>query len=167
MPERQNHSKEQDHSPTSEAEALDETELRIVAELQRDGRITTQALAKVVEASEVTVRKKLRRLFADEIVRVVGIVDPLKVGVQSPALVGIKVERDRLREVTQHLCAHPSVRYVVSTTGSFHLYAEVIAETNQELGWLLSDIGEIPGIVDTETALILNIWKQTWDWRVT
>ncbi len=167
MPNRPKHSKDHDHSADSKVGELDETELRIVAELQRDGRITTQALAKIVEASEVTVRKKLRRLFADEIVRVVGIVDPMKVGVQSPALIGIKVERDQLREVTKTLRDNPSVRYVVSTTGQFHLYAEVIAETNQELGWLLGDIGEIPGVIDTETALILNIWKQTWDWRVT
>jgi Lrp/AsnC family transcriptional regulator for asnA, asnC and gidA len=148
-------------------EELDGVDRQIVAELQRNGRITTQALAAQAGVSEVTARRRLRRLQADGTVQVAAGVDPFHVGVHSPALVGIKVQRDRLREVAERLAAHPNVRYVAASTGTFHLYAEVMASSNDELGRLLLDeIGTIEGVIDTETALILRIYKQPWDWTI-
>lgn len=146
---------------------LDEVERGIVVELQRDGRITTSALAQRVGVSEVTARRKLRRLRSEGIVQVVASVEPFRVGVESPAMVGIKVERARLDDVAQALCRHPAVRYVAAATGNFHLVAEVMATTNQELGQiLLEDIMRIEGVIDTETSLILRIYKQNPQWRI-
>lgn len=146
---------------------LDDVERQIVAALQHDGRITTHALAKRVGVSEVTARRKLRRLLGEGIVQVVGAVNPFQVGFDSPALVGVKVDRNRFDEVAEALCSHPAVRYVVAATGTFHFFVEVMAPDNHELAdLLLNDIGSIPGVIDTETALILRIYKQTWDWRV-
>jgi Lrp/AsnC family transcriptional regulator for asnA, asnC and gidA len=139
---------------------LDPVERQILAELQRDGRISTNALAKRVGVSEVTARRKLRRLLGGGIVRVLGAVDPFDLGLESPALVGIKVDRAKLDEVAQTLSRHPSVRYVAAATGAFHLYIEVMAPTNMQLSeFLLDDLGAIPGIIDTETSLILRIYK--------
>lgn len=146
---------------------LDPTERIIVTELQRDGRVTTNALAKRANVSEVTARRKLRRLRDEGIVQIFAAVDPFQVGVQSPALVGIKVERDKLHDVAATLCHHPAVRYVAASTGNFHLVIEVMASTNHELATILLDeIGVIDGVIDTETSLILRIYKQTWDWQI-
>lgn len=143
--------------------ALDTVERRIIAELQQDGRISTNALAQRVGVSEVTARRKLRRLRGDGIVHITCAVDPFDLGVESPALVGIKVERFRLEEVAQTLARHPSVRYVAAATGAFHLYIEVMAPHNQKLSeFLLDQLGSIPGIIDTETSLILRIYKESW-----
>jgi Lrp/AsnC family transcriptional regulator for asnA, asnC and gidA len=147
---------------------LDDVERRIVAELQTDGRITTSALAQKVGVSEVTARRKLRRLLDERVVQVTGGVDPFLVGVKSPALVGVKVERARIDQVAQELCRHPAVRYVAAATGTFHLLVEVMATTNQELGVILLDeIMSIEGVIDTETSLILRIYKQNAQWRLT
>jgi Lrp/AsnC family transcriptional regulator, regulator for asnA, asnC and gidA len=152
------------HGPRQELDGVDR---QIVAELQRNGRITTQALAVVAGISEVTARRRLRKLQADGTVQVAAGVDPFQVGVNSPALVGIKVQRAHLHKVAQRLAAHPSVRYVAASTGTFHLYAEVMASSNDELGRvLLDEIGTIEGVIDTETALILRIYKQPWDWTI-
>jgi DNA-binding Lrp family transcriptional regulator len=62
--------------------------------------------------------------------------------------------------VAQTLSGHPAVRYVAAATGAFHLYIEVMAATNMQLSeFLLDDLGSIPGILDTETSLILRIYK--------
>jgi Lrp/AsnC family transcriptional regulator, regulator for asnA, asnC and gidA len=146
---------------------LDDVERGIVVELQRDGRITTSSLAQRVGVSEVTARRKLRRLRDEGIVQVIASVEPFRVGVESPAMVGIKVERARLDEVAKALCEHPAVRFVAAATGNFHLLAEVMATTNQELGQiLLEDIMRIEGVIDTETSLILRIYKQSPQWRI-
>jgi Lrp/AsnC family transcriptional regulator, regulator for asnA, asnC and gidA len=146
---------------------LDDTERQIIVELQRDGRITTNALAKQVGVSEVTARRKLRRLQAEGIVQIAAGVDPFRVGVQSPAIVGVRVQRDRIEEVALKLREHPSVRYVAASTGNFHLTVEVMAASNEELSrFLLDEIVRIDGVIDTETALILRIYKQMWDWEI-
>jgi Lrp/AsnC family transcriptional regulator for asnA, asnC and gidA len=148
-------------------EELDGIDRQIVAELQRNGRITTQALAALVGVSEVTARRRLRKLQAEGVVQVAAGVDPFQVGVDSPALVGIRVQRSRLHQVARAVSLHPKVRYLVATTGTFHLYAEVMASSNDELGRILLDeIGTIDGVIDTETALILRIYKQPWDWTI-
>jgi Lrp/AsnC family transcriptional regulator, regulator for asnA, asnC and gidA len=146
---------------------LDPIELQILSELQRDGRVTTQELAKRVGVSEVTARRKLRRLTGEEIVRVVGVVDPFRVGYKSPVWMGVKVARERLDEVAEQLVAHPAVRYVALATGNFHLLVELMAATNQEVArYLMEDFNQIEGIIDTETSLILRIYKQMSDWTI-
>jgi len=147
---------------------LDSVERLILAELQRDGRITTQELAKRVGVSEVTARRKLRRLTGEGIVQIAGIVNPFHVGFESPAFVGVKVARDRLDDVAHELARHPAVRYVAAATGTYHLLVEVMAATNQDLArFLLDDIMAIEGVLDTETALIIRLYKQMSEWRMT
>jgi Lrp/AsnC family transcriptional regulator for asnA, asnC and gidA len=147
-----------------ETVTLDEVDLVIVAELQRDGRVTTQALAKRVGISEVTARKRLRRLQLDGTVRIVAVVDPFQVGVGSPAFVGVKVEqRSRIEEIARALAEHPKVRYVAASTGPAHLIVEVMARSNRELSaFLLEDLSQIDGILDTETSVVLKVFKQSW-----
>jgi Lrp/AsnC family transcriptional regulator for asnA, asnC and gidA len=143
--------------------ALDEIDRQIIYELQRDGRMTTQALARNVGISEVTARRRLRRLQADGIMQVVAVVDPFLTGIDSPAFVGVKVDRSRLDEVARRLAKHPKVRYVGAATGNAHLIVEVMAASNHELSqFLLEELAAIEGVVDTETSLILKVYKQTW-----
>lgn len=144
---------------------LDAAERQILAELQRDGRITTQELATRIGVSEATARRKLRRLTDGGGVHVTGVVDPFEVGLESPAFVGVKVARDRLDAVARELAAHPAVRYVAAATGTFHLVVEVMAATNHDLARvLMDDFMAIDGIIDTETSLIIRIYKQTGGW---
>jgi Lrp/AsnC family transcriptional regulator, regulator for asnA, asnC and gidA len=146
---------------------LDDLDRRVIAELQRDGRMTTQALAELVGVSEVTARRRLRRLQADGVIQIGAGVDPFMIGVNAPGLVGIRVERNRLHDVARELAQHPQIRSVCASTGTFHLYAEVMAHSNDELGRILLDeIGAIQGVIDTETALILRIYKQPWQWVI-
>lgn len=151
----------------SPREVLDDVDRAIICELQRDGRVTTQALAQQVGISEVTARKRLRRLQNEGIARVVAVVDPFRVGIGSPAFVGVKVEqRGQLDAVARALAAHPKVRYVAASTGPSHLIVEVMAASNEELSrFLLEDLSTIDGIVDSETSLVLKVFKQSWEFE--
>jgi Lrp/AsnC family transcriptional regulator, regulator for asnA, asnC and gidA len=144
---------------------LDPVERRIVALLQKDGRTPIQQLAATVGASEVTVRKKLRRLLKDRVVQVVAAVDPFQIGYECPVFIGLKLDRARIDEIADRICAHPSVRYVGATAGRFDLIVEVVAASNRDLAeFLLTDLAAVDGIVETQTSLILKVYKQSWDW---
>lgn len=139
----------------------------MVEMLQQDGRTTVAELARALGVTEVTARRKLKRLLGDGIIRVVATVDPFDVGYETPVIIGLKVQRNRLDEIAEHLSGLPQVRYVGASTGRVDLIIEVVTRTNQDLAdFLLTELGEIDGITDSETNLIVRIYKQSWDWAI-
>ena len=56
--------------------------------LQLDGRLSIASLARDLGVTEVTARRKLKRLLDDGIIQVVATVDPFDVGYESPVIVG-------------------------------------------------------------------------------
>jgi Lrp/AsnC family transcriptional regulator, regulator for asnA, asnC and gidA len=146
---------------------LDRVERMMIALLQKDGRLGIQALARKLGVSDVTARRKLRRLLKDEIVQIVAAVDPFQVGFESPVIIGLKIDRSRIDEIATKLCEHPSIRFVAAATGKVDLLVEVVAVSNHELAeFVLGYLASIEGILDTETSLVLRIYKQTWNWGV-
>ena len=146
---------------------LDRVERMMIALLQTDGRLGVQALARKLGVSDVTARRKLRRLLKDGIVQIVAAVDPFQVGFESPVIIGLKIDRARIDEIAAKLCGHPSIRYVAAATGKVDLLVEVVAASNHELAeFVLGYLASIEGIVDTETSLVLRIYKQSWNWGV-
>lgn len=139
----------------------------MIAELQKNGRVGTQALARALAISEVTARRKLRRLLNDEIVQIVAAVDPFQVGFESPVIIGLKIDRARIDAIAEELCEHPSIRFVAAATGNVDLIIEVVAASNHELAeFLLGYLAKMDGVIETETSLVLRIYKQTWNWGV-
>jgi len=146
---------------------LDRVERMMIALLQKDGRLGIQALARKLGVSDVTARRKLRRLLKDEIVQIVAAVDPFQVGFESPVIIGLKIDRARIDEIATKLCEHPSIRFVAAATGKVDLLVEVVAASNHELAeFVLGYLASIQGILDTETSLVLRIYKQSWNWGV-
>lgn len=146
---------------------LDGTERRMVELLQQDGRLTVAQLARALGVTEVTARRKLRRLLGDGIMRIVATVDPFDVGYETPVIIGLKVERGKLDAVAERLSRLPQVRYVGASTGRVDLIVEVVTRTNQDLAtFLLSELAEIEGVTESETNLIVRIYKQSWDWGI-
>jgi len=146
---------------------LDLVDRKMIALLQKNGRIATQSLAREVGISDVTARRKLRRLLSDGVVQIVAAVDPFQIGYESPVIIGLKVDRGQLDEIAEKLCAHPSIRYVGAATGNSDLIIELVAASNHELAeFVLNYLSTISGILSTETSLVLRIYKQSWDWGV-
>jgi len=43
----------------------------------------------------------------------------------------------------------------------------VVTRTNQDLAdFLMNELAQIDGIMDSETNLIVRIYKQSWDWAI-
>ena len=82
---------------------MDELDTKIIALLQEDGRASNAGIARKVGVSEGTVRRRLKRLVDDEFVRVVALLDPVKMGYASEALVGVQVDLDKVDQVADDL----------------------------------------------------------------
>ena len=56
---------------------LDDVNKRIIEQLQRDGRMSYAALAKIVGLSEAAVRQRVQRLLDNGVMQIVAVTDPL------------------------------------------------------------------------------------------
>jgi Lrp/AsnC family transcriptional regulator for asnA, asnC and gidA len=144
--------------------ALDEIDKAIIRELQVDGRMPYAKLGPAVGLSQAAVRQRVQRLIENGVMQVVAVTDPLMVGFNLQAMIGIRAEGD-LRAVAQRLSDLPKVAYVVITSGGYDLLAEVVCEGTEELLTLLNDvIRTLPGVVAADAFTYLHLQKQTYSW---
>jgi len=145
-----------------EVSALDK---RIIEHLQQDGRRPFTQIAADLGVSEAAVRARTNRLVERGVLQVVGVTDPLRLGFQQMAMIGIRCERDKLVEVSERIADMPEVDYVVITAGTYDLLIETVCEDNEALlRFLAEKLRQIDGVRDTETFVYLRMVKQTYQW---
>jgi Lrp/AsnC family transcriptional regulator for asnA, asnC and gidA len=138
---------------------------RIIEHLQQDGRRPFTQIAADLGVSEAAIRARTNRLIERGILQVVGVTDPLKLGFQQMAMIGIKVEAARLIEVAEEIAAFPETDYVVVTAGTYDILVECVAEDNEALLQFLSErLRKIKGVRETETFVYLRLMKQSYQW---
>jgi Lrp/AsnC family transcriptional regulator for asnA, asnC and gidA len=138
---------------------------RIIEHLQQDGRRPFTQIAADLGVSEAAVRARTNRLVERGILQVVGVTDPLKLGFQQQAMIGVRCESNRLLEVADAVSSFPEVSYVVVTAGAFDLLIEVVCENNEALLQFLAErLRAVDGVRDTETFVYLRMVKQTYQW---
>jgi Lrp/AsnC family transcriptional regulator for asnA, asnC and gidA len=143
---------------------LDDVNKRIIEQLQRDGRMSYAALAKVVGLSEAAVRQRVQRLLDTGVMQIVAVTDPLTLGFARQVMIGVKVQGD-LRKVAESLARVPEIDYVVICAGGYDLLVELVCTDDDHLLSLLNDtIRAIDGVLATETFVYLKLAKQTYAW---
>ncbi|NJC84984.1 Lrp/AsnC family transcriptional regulator [Planosporangium mesophilum] len=143
---------------------LDDVNKLIIEQLQRDGRLSYAALAKIVGLSEAAVRQRVQRLLDGGVMQIVAVTDPLMLGFARQVMIGIKVTGD-LRAAADAIAAIPEVDYVVICAGGYDLLVELVCTDDDHLLHLLNDtIRTVPGVTATETFVYLKLAKQTYAW---
>jgi len=144
---------------------VSELDKRIIEHLQQDGRRPFTQIAADLGVSEAAVRARTNRLVERGILQVVGVTDPLKLGFQQMAMIGIRCEADRLMSVAEEVGKFPEVSYVVITAGSYDILIETVCEDNDGLLRFLAErLRTIDGVRDTETFVYLRLIKQSYQW---
>ncbi|MDA0797151.1 MAG: Lrp/AsnC family transcriptional regulator [Chloroflexi bacterium] len=139
---------------------LDELDDKLISLLQANGRASNIELAKQVGVSEGTIRRRFRNLIKDEVIRVVAIPDPAKLGRGTTAIIALQVEPSEVDPVAQKLAEIPEVQYVSVTTGAFDIFLWVALGSPEELSsFLRLQVGGISGVRRTETFVNLSIRK--------
>ncbi len=143
---------------------LDDIDKAIIRELQRDGRMSYADLGPAVGLSQAAVRQRVQRLIERNVMQVVAVTDPTRVGFSLQAMLGITAEGD-IRAVAAAIAAVPEMSYVVITAGRYDILAEVVARDADALLDLVNErIRSIPGVTRTETLTYLRLEKQTYAW---
>jgi len=145
----------------------DELDRQIIALLQQDGRQPNTEIAHLLGVTETTVRKRIGRLVSENLIKVVAVPSPEVVGMTMSAIVGITADMNAHETVAAALEALPNTRYVGYSTGPYDLIIEVFFRSHEELLNLLSKkLARIPGIIRTDTSVILKVTKFAYEWEI-
>ena len=121
-------------------------------------------LAKEVGLSEAAARHRVQKLLDGDVMQIVAVTDPLRLGFSRQAMVGVNVQGD-LRKAAVALAEVPEVDYVVICAGRYDLLVELVCTDDEHLLSLLNDkIRTVDGVVSTDTFLYLKLAKQTYAW---
>jgi Lrp/AsnC family transcriptional regulator for asnA, asnC and gidA len=143
---------------------LDDIDKAIIRELQIDGRVAYAQLGPKVGLSQAAARQRVQRLIENGVTQVVAVTNPLVLGFNLQAMIGINAAGD-LRAIAEKLAEVPELDYVVITSGRFDLLVEVVCADNEELLSLVTDvIRTVPGVRATEVFTYLHLQKQTYSW---
>ncbi|MGW4823305.1 Lrp/AsnC family transcriptional regulator [Streptomyces sp. NPDC004227] len=146
---------------------LDDIDRRIIAILQTDGRRAYSLIASDVGIPASSVRYRLQRLKDAGILQVVGIANPLTIGFDRLAMIGIRVRTGTAPSVCRALRELPETAYVIMTAGGFDIMAEVICRDTAHFTDLMTRrLHLIDGIVATESFFVLEVHKLAYGWGV-
>ena len=136
----------------------------IIEQLQQDGRRPYATIGKAVGLSEAAVRQRVSKLLETGVMQIVAVTDPLQVGFNREAMIGIEVDGD-MEAVADVLSLMDEISYIILTAGSFDIILEVVCEDDEALLEVINrKIRAIPGVRRTETFMYLKLRKQSYTW---
>jgi Lrp/AsnC family transcriptional regulator for asnA, asnC and gidA len=145
------------------ARRIDDVDRRIIEALQENGRESFRNIADQLHVSEATVRARYARLTADEILQVVGVTNPLLLGFDGMAMVGVRTSGP-LEPVAEEIASWQEAEYVVVTAGQFDILVEVVCADRDELLDLTNRMRALDGVASTESFFYLRLCKQLYAW---
>lgn len=117
---------------------IDATDLAIIQILQSDGRTSFTSIAKQLNISEGAVRNRVNQLTESKVLKVIGVANPIALGYDAFALIGIDIAPASDPQVIGHyFSALDEVTYVVFVAGRYDLLVEVVCETQEQLAAFL------------------------------
>ncbi|MDM8000564.1 MAG: Lrp/AsnC family transcriptional regulator [Dehalococcoidia bacterium] len=146
-----------DETIKQEFDALDQTDVRLIAELETDPRQPHTEIAQKLGMSRDTVRARLQRLLDTGAVRIVGLADPISLGFTTSVIMGINVRSDQLPAVADKLASLTRIQHLILCMGRFDIIASGLFRRRTDfLDFLVGNIGNLPGVLHIESMLILR-----------
>ncbi len=135
----------------------------IIALLQVDGRLSHAEIGRRLDIPEPTVRRRLKRLLDDDVMQIVAVPNPHRIGYEIHAVIGAKIQPGLVDDVVMRLTAMRQVRYVGITAGTYDIVIEALFRDNEDFrAFLTVTLGQLEGLRETETSYVLEIAKRSY-----
>ncbi len=152
-----------DRGPVGRPQSIDRLDREIIEALQENGREPFRQIAGRLGVSEATVRNRYARLCRANVLQVTGVTNPLGLGFDAQAMLGIKTNGPP-EPVADEIGTWREAGYVVITAGQFDLLVEVLCRDRRDLLDIINRVRSLEGVVSTESFVYLELWKQVYDW---
>jgi Lrp/AsnC family transcriptional regulator, regulator for asnA, asnC and gidA len=149
--------------PVSGPRHLDRVDRAIIEALQANGRESFRRIAARTGVAEATVRAHYARLCEDDILQVTGVTNPLGLGFDAQALVGLKVA-GMPGPVADEIASWDEASYVVIAAGRFDVLVELVCEDRHHLLEVTNRMRRVESVASTETFPYFQLVKQVYTW---
>ena len=145
---------------------MDKTEQKILALLQRDGRMTNVQLAEQVGLSESPTFRRVKQLEENGTIRqYVALLDQRQLGLQVTAYVSVRMEIQPDRETHEfHQCVtdEPHIVECHAMSGAYDFLMKVVARDMDHFAELcMQEILKFPGVAHVESSFSLQAVKSS------
>ena len=142
---------------------LDEIDHQIISILQQDGRVPFAQIAEALKVSAGMIRVRYNRLVEMGVLRIVAITNPLRMGYQTMALIGIKADGNKLLDIAEKIAALDEVIYLIVVSGAYDIIAEIVCRDQKHLLQFLTErLYKIEGVRESESFMHLKIVKEVY-----
>jgi Lrp/AsnC family transcriptional regulator, regulator for asnA, asnC and gidA len=140
---------------------LDDLDYKILEQLIKDGRKSFTDIADELNVSVGTVRNRYNVFVDNELLTIIGRVNPDKIGFHTYAQILIKVRPvDKVAEVAERIAKLPEVSFLAMTTGAYDLEVNVMCRNNEHLVQLMTtQITKMDGIFESATNIYFKVYK--------
>jgi Lrp/AsnC family transcriptional regulator, regulator for asnA, asnC and gidA len=143
---------------------IDDLDKGIIKFLSKDGRMSFTEIASNLNVTEKTVRTRYKNLLELEILNVVGVVDPVAIGVKAGAIIHLKVKLPLLEQVINDLKKLKEVRFITTTSGEYQLIIQIALPSHDDLSASFKRIRNINGLREMNSAVQLEVFKNTFEY---
>jgi Lrp/AsnC family transcriptional regulator for asnA, asnC and gidA len=145
---------------------IDELDLKLLALLSKNGRISSAEMARIVSVSERTVSNHVTNLIENGVISICGIVNRQFFGYDVVADVYCLVEDADMEEVAKEIGKFPEVSYVAISFGDRDISVQVFCKSTEEVkDFVLKKLSRLPGIGRTTTVILPTVIKEITEWN--
>ena len=133
---------------------------RLIELLSQDARQSSQALAKQLNVSSSTVRRRISKLVKRGVLRFTAVAEPVYFGFNLRAIIAFDVDHDKVREFMEVLSVKSEVKGLAATSGRFDVVAVVwFASTDGLFQFMENEVSKMEGVRNTEIFICLHVEK--------
>lgn len=140
---------------------IDQTDRRILHELQNDGRLSWVELARRVNLSAAACQRRVQALENDGVISGYSArIDPAALGYEVEAYVSVNVERQDIESAQRFRVAirrYPEVQTCHKMSGEVDYLLRVVATDLKSFGRFVEEkILSVPGVKDASSSIVLD-----------
>ena len=143
---------------------LDQKDKKILKILQDNYNISYQELSKRIGLAASTIHNRVQNLLDSGVIEKIDtVINPLKVGFESIAIIELSVDPLRMEDIAKKLASFKNIQLVASTTGEHDLIAKILAKNEKKLWKFINEkIKVIDGIrAEINVSNFIDIYKRT------
>ncbi|MBW2612142.1 MAG: AsnC family transcriptional regulator [Deltaproteobacteria bacterium] len=140
-------------------ENIDAMDSKIISLLEQNGRMPNTELAKKLKTSETTIRKRIKRLIDNELIKIVAIRNRARLGYDLSGNIRITADTKKTRSIGSSLSKMDQIWYVAQLAGYDNFDVEFSVASQHDLLVLLDKINKIDGVISTRPSIRLQLMK--------
>ena len=143
---------------------MDDIDKKILNILQDNFRISYKDLGRKVKMAASSVHNRVQKMLDEGIIRKEDtIINPMKAGFDTIAILGLSVDPLKMDEVAEKIASYAKVQYIATTTGDHDIVARIIAEDEKSLWRFINEkIKTIDGIKpQMDASCFIDIFKMS------